>query len=88
MTGWADRVPVPLVRLTGTPGILGAACLRLPPLTGRSSWLAVATATGLVLIQAGGIAVRVFRGAARQIGLTIALLVAAAAAAWPGTSRL
>ncbi|MET9408987.1 DoxX family protein [Streptomyces sp. NPDC002935] len=88
MMGWVDRVPMPLVRVIGTLEVLGAAGLILPPLTGIAPWLAVAAATGLVLIQVGGIVVHVSRGEARLIGLNIALLLAAAAAIWLGTTWL
>ncbi|MEV0151350.1 MULTISPECIES: DoxX family protein [unclassified Nonomuraea] len=88
MMGWVDTVPMPLVRLIGVLEVLGAAGLVLPPLTGIAPWLAVAAAIGLVLIQVGGIAVHLSRGEARQIGLNIALLAAAAATAWLGTGRL
>ena len=86
MMGWVDRVPMPLVRTIGALEILGAAGLILPPLTGIAPWLAIAAAIGLVLIQVGGIAVHLSRGEARLIGLNIVLLVAAAAAAWLGTT--
>ncbi|RKE11438.1 DoxX-like protein [Catellatospora citrea] len=88
MMGWVDRVPMPLVRTIGALEILGAVGLILPPLTGIASWLAVAAAIGLALIQVGGIALHLSRGEARLIGLNIALLVAAAATAWLGTSWL
>jgi hypothetical protein len=85
MMGWVDTVPMPLVRLIGVLEVLGAAGLILPPLTGIAPWLAIAAAIGLVLIQVGGIAVHLSRSEARQIGLNIALLAAAAATAWLGT---
>jgi hypothetical protein len=88
MMGWVDRVPMPLVRLIGVLELLGAAGLILPPLTAIAPWLAIAAAIGLALIQVGGIAVHVSRGEARVIGLNIALLAAAVAAAWLGTSWL
>lgn len=88
MMGWVDRVPMPLVRLIGVLELLGAAGLILPPLTGIAPWLAIAAATGLVVIQVGAITVHVSRGEARQIGLNIALLAAAAATAWLGTTWL
>ena len=88
MMGWVDTIPMPLVRTIGVLEILGAAGLILPPLTGIAPWLAIAAAIGLVLIQAGGIVVHLSRGEARLIGLNIALLVAAAAAAWLGTTWL
>ncbi|MFE2585909.1 DoxX family protein [Streptomyces sp. NPDC059378] len=88
MMGWVDRVPMPAVRLIGTLEVLGAAGLILPPLTGIAPWLAVAAATGLGLVQCGGIVLHVSRGEARSIGLNIALQVAAAAGAWLATVRL
>jgi hypothetical protein len=88
MMGWVDRVPMPLVRTIGVLEVLGAAGLLLPPLTGIAPGLAVAAAVGLVLIQVGGIVVHLSRGEARLIGLNIALLLAAAAAVWLGTTWL
>ncbi|MEV4107088.1 DoxX family protein [Nonomuraea sp. NPDC049695] len=88
MMGWVDRVPMPLVRLIGVLELLGAAGLILPPLSGIAPWLAIAAAIGLVLIQVGGIALHLSRGEARLIGLNIALLAAAAATAWLGTTWL
>ena len=85
MMGWVDQIPMPLVRTIGVLEVLGAAGLILPPLTGIAPGLAIAAAIGLVLIQAGGIVVHLSRGEARLIGLNIALLVAAAAAAWLAT---
>jgi hypothetical protein len=82
MMGWVDTVPMPLVRTIGVLEVLGALGLILPPLTGIAPALAVAAATGLVLIQIGGIVVHVSRGETRMIGLNIALLILAAAAAW------
>jgi hypothetical protein len=85
MMGWVDTVPMPLVRTIGALELLGAAGLILPPLTGIAPWLAVAAAVGLALVQVGGTAVHLSRGEARQIGLNIALLAAAAALVWLGT---
>jgi len=88
MMGWVDTVPMPLVKTIGALEVLGAAGLILPPLTGIAPGLAIAAAIGLVLIQVGGIAVHLSRGEARLIGLNIALLAAAAATAWLGTTWL
>jgi hypothetical protein len=86
MMAWVDQIPMPLVHTIGVLEVLGAAGLILPPLTGIAPGLAIAAAVGLVLIQVGGIVVHLSRGEARQIGLNIALLVAAAAAAWLATT--
>lgn len=88
MMGWVDTIPMPLVRTIGVLEILGAIGLVLPPATGIAPWLAVAAAIGLALIQAGAMVVHLSRGEARLIGLNIALLAAAAAAAWLGTTWL
>jgi hypothetical protein len=85
MMGWVDRVPMPLVRTIGVLEILGAIGLILPPATGIAPWPAVAAATGLVLIQVGGIVVHVSRGEARLIGLNVGLLATAAITAWLAT---
>lgn len=88
MMGWVDTVPMPRVRAIGVLEILGAVGLILPPLTGIAPWLAIAAAIGLALIQVGGIVVHVSRGETRVIGLNIALLAAAVASAWLGTTWL
>ncbi|WP_238006789.1 DoxX family protein [Dactylosporangium sp. AC04546] len=85
MMGWVDRVPMPLVRTIGALELLGALGLLLPPLTGVAPWLAVAAATGLLLIQVGGIALHLSRGEARLIGLNIALLATAGVTIWLAT---
>jgi hypothetical protein len=88
MMAWVERFPMPLVRTIGALELLGAAGLILPPLTGIARWLAVAAAIGLVLIQIGGTALHLYRGEARQIGLNLTLLAAAAATAWLGSTWL
>ncbi|RDG35618.1 DoxX family protein [Streptomyces corynorhini] len=88
MMGWVDRVPMPQVRLIGGLEVLGALGLLLPPLTGIAVGLAVAAAVGLALVQIGGTVLHLSRGEARVIGLNIALLVAAVAAAWLGAGWL
>ena len=62
--------------------MLGAIGLILPPLTGIAPWLALASATGFVLVQVGGIILHVSRGEARVIGLNIVLVIAAGITAW------
>lgn len=88
MMGWVERMPMPLVRTIGVLEVHGAIGLILPPLTGIAPVLAVAAAIGLVLIQIGGIYVHLSRGETKVIGLNIVLLVAAAVAAWLGTTWL
>jgi hypothetical protein len=82
MMGWVDTVPLRLVRTIGVLEVLGAVGLILPPLTGVAPALALAAATGLVLIQVGGITLHLRRGEAKLIGLNVALLVLAGAEIW------
>ncbi|MFJ4092868.1 DoxX family protein [Kitasatospora sp. NPDC089913] len=79
MMAWVDRIPVPALRALGTVEVLAAAGLVLPPLTGVAVPLAGAAAAGLVVLQAGAIAVHL-TGGDRRIALNIGLVAAAAAA--------
>ena len=54
MMGWVDSMPLGLLRTIGVLEVLGALGLILPPLTGIAAGLALAAATGLVLVQLGG----------------------------------
>ena len=69
----------------GVLEMLGALGLILPPLTSIAAGLALAAATGLVLIQVGAISLHLSRGEAKLIGLNIALLALAGAAIWLST---
>ena len=82
MMGWVDSMPLGFVRTIGVLEVLGALGLVLPPLTGIATWLALAAALGLVLLQIGGITLHLSRSEAKQIGLNIALLIAGGAVAW------
>ena len=88
MMGWVDRTPMPAVRTIGVLEVLGAIGLILPPLTGIAPSLARAAAIGFVLLQIGATTVHLRRGEARQIGLNIALILAAAVTVWLATTRL
>ncbi|WP_328391297.1 DoxX family protein [Nocardia sp. NBC_00416] len=85
MMAWVDRLPLPTVRAIGVLEVLGALGLILPPLTGLAPWLAVAAAVGFVLLQLAAIPVHL-TGDDRQVGLNIALVLAAAATVWLATS--
>lgn len=85
MMGWIDTVPLRLVRTIGVLEMLGALGLILPPLTGIAAGLALAAATGLVLIQVGAIWLHLSRGEAKLIWLNIALVALAGAAIWLST---
>ncbi|MGW6411722.1 DoxX family protein [Streptomyces vinaceus] len=84
MMAWVDRVPLPALRALGTVEILGAAGLVLPPLTGIALPLAPAAACGLVLLQAGAIAVHL-TGDDHRIALNIGLITTAAVTVWLAT---
>ncbi|WP_033351326.1 DoxX family protein [Kitasatospora aureofaciens] len=84
MMAWVDRVPLPAFRALGAVEVLGAAGLVLPPLTGIAVPLAPAAAIGLVLLQAGAIAVHL-TGEDRRIALNAGLVVTAAVTVWPAT---
>ncbi|MFD8707454.1 DoxX family protein [Kitasatospora sp. NPDC059648] len=84
MMAWVDRVPLPAVRALGTVEVLGATGLVLPSLTGIAVPLAPAAAIGLVLLQAGAIAVHL-TGEDRRIALNAGLVVTAAVTVWLAT---
>lgn len=88
MMGWVDSVPLRLVRTIGVLEVLGALGLILPPLTGIAAGLALAAATGLALIQVGGMSLHLRRGEAAVIWLNIVLLVLAGVAIWLSTTWL
>ncbi|MDC0771510.1 DoxX family protein [Streptomyces sp. HD] len=84
MMAWVDRIPLPALRTLGTVEILGAIGLVLPPLTGIAPSLALAAASGFVLLQAGAIAVHL-TGEDRRIALNVGLIAAAAVTTWLAT---
>ena len=88
MMGWVNSVPLRLVRTIGVLEVLGALGLILPPLTGIAAGLALAAATGLALIQVGGISLHLRRGEAMVIWLNIVLLALAGVAIWLSTTWL
>ncbi|WP_188678722.1 DoxX family protein [Subtercola lobariae] len=85
MMGWVASTPLAAVRAIGVVEVLGVLGLILPPLTGVATWLALAAAIGLVLVQIGGITVHLARGEARVIGFNVALLVLAGVEVWLAT---
>ncbi|MFF4102799.1 DoxX family protein [Streptomyces sp. NPDC001903] len=84
MMSWVDRIPLPALRTLGTVEVLGATGLILPPLTGIALPLAAAAAGGLVLLQAGAIAVHL-TGGDRRIALNVGLITSAAVTIWLAT---
>ena len=87
MMAWVDTMPMRAVRAIGVVELLGALGLILPPLTGIAPWLAFAAAIGFVALQIGATRVHLRRGD-RQIGLNLALILAAAATVWLATTWL
>jgi DoxX-like protein len=87
MMAWVDDTPMPVVRGIGLLEVLGAVGLVLPPLTGVAPWLALAAATGFVVLQIGATRVHLRRGD-RRIALNITLLVTAAVTVWLATTWL
>lgn len=87
MMQWVDSTPMRLVRGIGAVEVLGAAGLILPPLTGIAPALALAAAIGFVVLQILATRVHLRRGD-RQIGMNLALLLAAAATVWLATAWL
>jgi hypothetical protein len=85
MMGWVDALPLRLVRTIGALEVLGALGLILPPLTGIAMGMALAAATGLLLIQVGAISLHLSRGEAKLIALNIVLLALAGVAIWLST---
>lgn len=85
MMAWVDSMPLSAVRVVGALEILGVVGLILPPLVGVLTWLTIAAAVGLVLVQVGGITLHVRRGEIRVLGLNVALLVLAAVEIWLAT---
>ncbi|MFJ7587563.1 DoxX family protein [Streptomyces sp. NPDC097617] len=81
---WVDRIPLPALRALGSVEILGATGMILPPLTGVAPALAPAAASGLVLLQAGAIAVHL-TGEDRRIALNVGLITTAAVTIWLAT---
>ncbi|TDC69409.1 DoxX family protein [Streptomyces hainanensis] len=87
MMAWVDSVPMPAVRALGLVEVLGATGLVLPPLTGVAPWLALAAASGFVVLQLGAIRVHLRLGD-RRVALNVTLLLAALATGWPATTWL
>ena len=78
-------MPLSVVRVIGLLEVLGVIGLILPPLVGVLTWLTVAAAVGLVLVQIGGITLHLRRGEVRVLGLNVALLALAAVEIWLAT---
>jgi uncharacterized membrane protein len=85
MMAWVDQIPMWLVRCIGVLEILGAIGLILPPLTGVAPWLAIAAATGFVVLQVLAAGLHLSRGERKESTLNLVLIVLAGLAAWLAT---
>jgi hypothetical protein len=86
MMAWVDTAPMPGVRALGGLEILGAAGLILPPLTGVTTLLAIAAATGLLTLQTLAAAFHLSRGETTDLWLNAVLAGLAAVAVWAATA--
>ena len=86
MMGWVDTVPMWLVRCIGVVEILGVVGLLLPPLTGVAPVLALVAAIGFAVLQVLATGLHLSRGEVKEVGLNIALIALAVAAAWLATT--
>lgn len=82
---WVEHTPLFLVRVIGFLEVLGALGLLLPPLTGIATWLVMAAAIGLVVVQLGAIPLHLRRHEVNVIALNLMLLVLAGVEIWLGT---
>ena len=87
MMAWVDSTPMPAVRAIGAVEVLGAAGLVLPPLTGTAPWLALAAATGFVVLQIAATGVHLRMGD-RRVALNLTLVLTAAVTVWLATTWL
>ena len=100
VAGWVEDFPEPVVRAIGAlellgavglvlPMLLGAAGVVLPGVLGVAGVLVPVAALGLAVILVGAITTHLLRGEQDEVGLPVALLVAAALvaagrlSAWP-----
>jgi hypothetical protein len=86
MMGWVDTIPMWLVRCIGVVEILGVIGLLLPPLTGVAPVVALVAAIGFAVLQVLATGLHLSRGEVKEIGLNIALIALAVAAAWLATT--
>ena len=86
MMEWVENTPMWAVRAIGAVELLGAAGLILPPATGIVPALAIAAAIGFAVLQVLATGLHLSRGEAKVTGLNVALIVAAAVAAWLATA--
>ena len=79
---WVEDFPAWAVKAIGVLEVLAAVGLVLPAGTGIAPFLVPLAALGLVLVMLGASVVHLRRGELPFIGVTVALLAAAAFVAW------
>lgn len=79
--GYVEDFSSTSIKLIGLAEVLGAVGLILPVLTAIAPWLAPVAALALAVLQVGAIVVHIRRGETRQLGVNIALVIAAVAVA-------
>ena len=89
VAGWVEDFPAPAVRTIGVLELLGAVGVVLPGVLGVAGVLVPVAALGLAVILVGAIVTHLLRGEQDEVGLPVALLLAAAVvaagrlSAWP-----
>ena len=89
VAGWVEDCPAPAVRAIGVLELLGAVGVVLPGVLGVAGVLVPVAALGLAVILVGAIVTHLLRGEQDEVGLPVALLLAAAVvaagrlSAWP-----
>jgi hypothetical protein len=89
VAGWVEDFPEGVVRTIGVLELLAAAALVLPGVLGAAGVLVSVAALGSVVLLIGAIVTHLLRGEQDEVGLPVALLVAAAVvaagrlSAWP-----
>ena len=89
VAGWVEDFPEGVVRAVGVLELLGAIGVVLPGILGVAGVLVPVAALGLAVLLVGAIVTHLLRGEQDELGLPVALIVAAAVvaagrlSAWP-----
>jgi hypothetical protein len=89
VAGWVEDFPGGVVRVIGVLELLAAVGLVLPGVLGTGGVLVPVAALGLIVLLIGAITTHLLRGEQDEVGVPVALLIAAAVvaagrlSAWP-----
>ena len=89
VAGWVEDFPEPVVTTIGVLELLGAVGVLLPAVLGVAGVLVPVAALGLAVLLVGAVVTHLLRGEQDELGLPVALLLAAAVvaagrlSAWP-----